>query len=455
MDMARKVRDARLDSREARSKLRPRGKCYWRTIERELHVGYRRLKGKAGTWWARHYIGNRNYEFESLGIADDLSDADGVAILNFWQAQEKARERMVSRAHAANGGSNKPLSVRATVEDYLEWLESNRKSAYDSRRRAEAFIYPRLGDIACDALTTDTLRKWHAGLAKEAPRLRTAKGQKQRHRSTDGDEESVRRRQASANRVFTILKAALNHGFRDGKITSDGVWRKVKPFRSVDAARIRYLTLAEAQRLINAADTEFRPLLRAALETGARYGELIRLQVHDFNPEAGTIAIRRSKSGKARHVVLTEEGAVFFRQQCIGRVGSEQIFRRSNGSQWKASHQGRPMAAACERAKIKPRISFHGLRHTWASLAVMNAVPLLVVARNLGHADTRMVERHYGHLAPSYITDAIRAGAPRFGFEVDQKVIAAARSRERSKSKLVEGRHDKAQRATSDLTRVR
>jgi hypothetical protein len=46
----------------------------------------------------------------------------------------------------------------------------------------------------------------------------------------------------------------------------------------------------------------------------------------------------------------------------------------------------------------------------------MNGVPLLVVAKNLGHSDTRMVEKHYGHLAPSYVADAIRAGAPRFGF---------------------------------------
>jgi len=45
----------------------------------------------------------------------------------------------------------------------------------------------------------------------------------------------------------------------------------------------------------------------------------------------------------------------------------------------------------------------------------MNGVPLLVVAKNLGHADTRMVERHYGHMSPSHVSDAIRAGAPRFG----------------------------------------
>ena len=39
----------------------------------------------------------------------------------------------------------------------------------------------------------------------------------------------------------------------------------------------------------------------------------------------------------------------------------------------------------------------------------MNGVPPMVVAKNLGHANMRMVEKHYGHLAPYYIADAIRA----------------------------------------------
>ena len=82
------------------------------------------------------------------------------------------------------------------------------------------------------------------------------------------------------------------------------------------------------------------------------------------------------------------------------------------------------MAEGCERARIKPAISFHILRHTWASHAVMNGVPLLVVAKNLGHADTRMVEKHYGHLAPSFIADAIRAGAPRYRVKDDKRVVS-------------------------------
>ena len=52
----------------------------------------------------------------------------------------------------------------------------------------------------------------------------------------------------------------------------------------------------------------------------------------------------------------------------------------------------------------------------------MNGVPLLVVAKNLGHVDTRMVEKHYGHLAPSFIADAIRAGAPRYRVKDDKRV---------------------------------
>jgi integrase len=220
------------------------------------------------------------------------------------------------------------------------------------------------------------------------------------------------------------LKAALNRAFREGKVSSNAEWSRVEKFDNVDTARIRYLSVAEAKRLINACDPDFRLLVQAALETGCRLGELVALQVHDFNPDTGTLAIRQSKSGKSRHVVLTEEGSAFFRQLCAGRPGSAIMLLRADGQPWGRAQQSPLMAAACQRAKVAPAINFHGLRHTWASLAVMAKVPLLVVAKNLGHRDTRMVEMHYGHLAEDYVTKAIRAGAPRFGFEPDKVVTS-------------------------------
>jgi integrase len=135
------------------------------------------------------------------------------------------------------------------------------------------------------------------------------------------------------------------------------------------------------------------------------------------------LAVRQSKSGKPRHVVLTDEGIALFRQLSASRGGNEPLIRRPDGSAYRANDQALPMTAAVKRAKIAPTITFHGLRHTWASLAVMNGVPPMVVAKNLGHRDTRMVEKHYGHLAPSYIAEAIRAGAPRFGFKPDKKIV--------------------------------
>jgi integrase len=126
-------------------------------------------------------------------------------------------------------------------------------------------------------------------------------------------------------------------------------------------------------------------------------------------------------------MVLTGEGVAFFQQLSAGKSGDQLILLKSSGEAWGEAHQLRPMEKAVKRAKIAPSISFHGLRHTWASLSVMAGMPLMVVARNLGHADTRMVEKHYGHLAPSYVADAIRQHAPRFGFDSDSNVTVLRR----------------------------
>jgi len=416
--VARTVQDAKIGSRAAREKLKARGKPYFRPLDRELHIGYR--KGKTGgAWVARWYVGGGAYKVETIGTADDRQDADGVSIIDFAQAQTNARELHAQRKREAAGlpTDSGPYTVRRCAEDYLEWFGEHKKSIVDTKHRAHAHILPALGDRPCAELTTAELEKWRNELAKAAPRRRTKAGAEQRYGEKAEGEEAIRRRRASANRTLTILKAALNKAWRAGKIESDAAWRRLEPFEAADAARVRYLTVAEGKRLINACAPDFRLLVRAALATGARYGELARLRVADFNPDTGTLHVRTSKSGKGRHIVLADEGSDLFAGQAAGRPSDALLTPRADGSQWKPSHQARPMQDACAAARIEPPASFHTLRHTYASLAIMNGAPLLVVAKNLGHSDTRMVEKHYGHLAPSYIADAIRAAAPKFGVE--------------------------------------
>jgi hypothetical protein len=50
------------------------------------------------------------------------------------------------------------------------------------------------------------------------------------------DYDAVRRRRASANRTLTVLKAALNRAWCEGKIPSDEAWRRVEPFEDADVS---------------------------------------------------------------------------------------------------------------------------------------------------------------------------------------------------------------------------
>ena len=410
--MAKKVRDTKLDSATARVKLKARGKPYWRGLGKDLHLGYR--KGKTGgVWCLRRYLGNEKYAVETIAEADDCLRADGVNILDYHQAQDRARD-IAAKANAPASLSG-PLTVAEVLDAYFQRLEhEGSKSLANARSRAAKHILPKLGNIACADLTRDRLAQWLRNLAEKV----------QDGRDSD-DATHTHARRASANRTFTVLRAALNQAFRDGRIASDVAWRTVKPFREVNAPRLRYFTKDEVRRLINAAQGDFRDLVKAALFTGCRYGELGRLRVGDFNPDSGTVFVGQSKSGKARHVVLTNEGRKFFEVLTAGRP-SDALMLTHEGWAWGPSHQIRPMAEACKAASITDG-SFHVLRHTAASHLVMSGVPLNVVAHNLGHADTRMTEKHYAHLSPSYIAESIRRLAPDFATADDINVVSIGR----------------------------
>ena len=173
---------------------------------------------------------------------------------------------------------------------------------------------------------------------------------------------------------------------------------------------------------MNACPVDFRALVIGALMTGCRYGELAALVSGDFNVDSGTITIRASKSGKPRHVALSAEGSEFFARQCLGKAAGALLFTKGSGLKWSASDQQRPVAAACFAAQIAP-ITFHGLRHTYASRLAMRNVPLAVIAAQLGHADIRMVEKHYGHLAPNYVADTVRGAFGTLGLVEPDNIV--------------------------------
>lgn len=398
-----------IDTPTARRRLKPRQKAYYDQIDRGVSLGYRRGKGRpVGRWRVRVYLGDKQYVKKSLGLADDVDAADGITTLDYYQAADLAREiaKVVTKGERT---TLRPVTVDDAMRDYLDWLSVHKKSADTAEMNYKAHIKPKLGRKTIAALTAPVIRRWHADLASAPARIRG----KDAVRPLDTkDPEAMRRRKSTANRILTVLKAGLNYAFRDGVVDDDTAWRRVTPFPNVDAPRVRFLSVPEAKRLVNAASPDLRKLMRGALLSGARYGELTALRVEDYDPAAGTIYIRDSKSGKPRHIPLNEEGQGFFEEVSAGRTHDDILFLRENDTPWGKSQQSRPLKEAAAKAKLKD-VSFHVLRHTYGSFLAAKGVPLQVIASALGHADTRTTEKHYAHLQPDHVALAIRANLPK------------------------------------------
>jgi integrase len=451
--MARLVRDAKLETRTARARLPASPKPYFRRLEIGFHLGYRRL-ANGGTWIARRLAETGRYREVRLGLADDTQDADGVSVLDYGQAQSAARTWWRADLRQAEGHDARvgPLTVRDAIADYLKAYERRGgKSVYHTRRTAEVHILPALGGLEVGKLTARRIEDWHQALAEKPPLARSRPDRPPNHRKVDASRDGMRRRRATANRIMTVFKAALNHAWRAGHIASDDTWRRVWPFKAVQAALVRYLSEAECIRLVNACEPGFRDLVRGALLTGCRYSELAGLRASDFKVDAGVITIRHSKAGKPRHVILTGQGQRLFSRLTAGKLGEDLIFRNEGrvqraaerererlkregrspdganadiAGEWRASEQVRLIAEACKQAKIAPAVSFHVLRHTHGSTLAMRGVPMGVIAEQLGHADTRMTEKHYAHLAPSYVANTIRAHFPTLAIDEETNVTS-------------------------------
>jgi integrase len=429
--MARAARNSSLETRTARTRLRIRRTPYFAKIAKGLRLGYYR-GAVAGSWIARCYRGAGVYATEALGIADDTLDADGVKVLDYWQAQEHARhwgerQRLIAEGMLREGS----YTVANAVTDYLAEIKAEKSPAavQGAKYVLDAWVLPDLGAIQVEKLTTDRLNRWRNKLATQPKRVRKKlTAIEPATRETPDDEDARRARKATANRILTMLKAALNRAFHADRVSSDSAWRKVKPFKKVDEAVVRYLSAAEARRLVRACPEDFRKMVQAALLTGCRYSELARLKFANFNSDSATLAIRLSK-GKIRHVVLTDEAKQSFAQWTEDLGPADNVFLRADNDRWGASHQKRPLDEASERAEISPAATFHILRHTHGSHLAMAGVPMGVIAAQLGHADTRMTEKHYAHLAPSYVAQTIRANFPVLGLTDGAEVVPLRRAK--------------------------
>ena len=428
----RSARSARLDSRGARLKVRQGGEKQLRVAPNQYIIYRRPENGASGRWYAQYY--NRLTKKKTkrfMGLADDCYMADGKNVLTYVQTVREAErwflfQERIALEESAGAVRHGPYTVACAMEDYF--FERERQSGERAKKDktvANAMIIPALGGVEVVMLSQKLIEKWLRDISEKPRRVRTKPGAPQAYAPPPANDDERRARKDSANRILTILKAALNFVFKRGLvIIADPCWQRVEPFRKTARARVRFLKQEEQVALVSACPPDFRALVRGALLTGCRYGELSRLKCRDYdpNPQNPTVFIAESKSGKPRHVYLPKEGKILFDELTADSDPESFVFTRVNnkrksrielGSQWGRDDQVPCMNAACKATGLK--ITFHELRHTYASTLVNSGCPLQVVAHQLGHSNTKMVEKHYGHLAPSYIADAVRAAMPTLG----------------------------------------
>ena len=209
--MARTLRDAKLDTRSARAKLKARREPYWRSISEGLAIGYRK-GAKGGTWIARHYSSDHGRRFRALGTADDVANADSEHVLSFSQAQTTGRRWFAELASGdRTDGAHGPYSVAQALDDYkADYQRRGGKALKRLEWTIDAHIKPELGQMLVEKLSRRHLEAWHSKLAESPRRLRTTPGKRQKHGEADNSPDGIRRRRSTSNRVLTIIKAALN-----------------------------------------------------------------------------------------------------------------------------------------------------------------------------------------------------------------------------------------------------
>lgn len=410
--MPRGQRNNAFGKRTNRFKQLESDRNHWTPVDEGIALGYRRGKTKS-VWYVRRYVGAGRYEQSPIGLADDYRDADGLDVLSFYQAQDRAKARVRVADEA-----DRPLPSRRgyTVDDALDaYLEHYRaesgKQTVEVERVIDKDIRPALGARPVHELTRQQLISWRSGLIRQAPRNRAGKPLELDLSAN----EAKRRRKATAQRKWSLLRAALNRAFHAGEVASDAVWRSIEPLKGIDAPPpARILTIKECRKLTNQVDAEFRPLVQATYLTGAAFKELRETVVADYMPESGHLRVFNTKR-RARLVPLTDEGRRLFDALTAGRAADDWIFTSQAGAPWQKNAQARRMKAASTAAKMSPPVTLTDLRDAYGSLLLNKGVPLEVVSKAMGHASIDTTKKHYAHLLQATVDKAIRDALPSLG----------------------------------------
>lgn len=211
---------------------------------------------------------------------------------------------------------------------------------------------------------------------------------------------------ATINRELRSVRAAINFYYRDHELTLKNPLSNFS--LSESESRIRYLTKAEAQRLIEASLTNnyLCCFIQLALNTGCRSGELLGLTWDrvDFENKYFVLNRDHTKTKRRRFIALNDVALSLLEQMYMNKSSTTWVFYNEQTKTHVLSLK-KGFRLACQTAKIDD-FRIHDLRHTFASWLVQANVPLYTVRDLLGHTCITTTER-YAHLQIDHLRHAL------------------------------------------------
>jgi integrase len=429
--MSKTLTETPITTREQRKKLKARTQPYWRSIDRDIHLGYR--KGKRGGAWLVRWRKGKGYKHEGFANADD-EVREGT--LDFNAAVKRAKEiveakRREERA-AADGSA---LTVANAVEAYVVARDArdsrrqerevrsdanSRLSRYVTGHRArgkrQAVEPTPLADISLHRLTENDLIDWRQSLPE------TLKSTTKRRLFNDLKAALNRAYTENRSKLPSTLPATIKHALRATELEEETIDAAVRDDQILTDAQVANL-IAKARQVDDQRedDGDLYRLIVVLAATGARFSQAARLRVGDLQVKERRLFMpksRKGRGGKIGHTPIPigpdvlevlipvakgrSKDAILLERWRKERVPGGIQWRRAERGPWRAAAEmQRAWDAIRDRAKL-PHVVAYALRYSSIVRGISANLPIRLVAA-LHDTSVAMIERHYGR----YIADGL------------------------------------------------
>lgn len=338
-----------------------------------------RVSGKQDIAFDIAYRHGGKKVWETIGRKSEGVNAAYAARVRAERVKEVEAGRFIAR-------DEMPV-FRDALERYLTVHAKGKSSESHMRGYFEHHIAPLFGDTKMDRIKPIHI--------EELKRSMSEKGL---------SPQTIRHAIALVRQVY---RKCVAWGIYTGTSPTDGV-----EMPKVDAARLRFLTEAEAASLLHALhrrSRQWHDIAYLSLYTGMRLGEVLGLQVGHVNVADGVIDVMDAKAG-TRAAYMTAGVKEILAARCAGRDAKEFVFVQRGGG------RVRYISSVFSRVAdelfndgvtdARHKVVFHTLRHTFGSWLAQRGVPLYTIAVLMGHSSLEMTKR-YSKLSPDTKHDAM------------------------------------------------